>query len=129
MGTWGYKTFENDAASDWLYDLEEAKDPSFLQKPLKEVIRSRGKPDIDASLEALAAAEVIAGARYEAPKDMPSTARTWIRRVGVSPKDATVELARRAVGKVGKDSELADSWKGAEKLSGLRKAVEDLDRR
>ncbi|SRR6266568_67865 len=129
MGTWGYKTFENDAASDWLYDLEEAKDPNFLLKPLKEVDRSRQKPDIDACLEALAAAEVIAGGRYEPPKDVPSTAREWIRRVGFSPNDATVQLATRAVGKVGKDSELADSWKEAEKLSAWRKAVKNLSRR
>ena len=46
MGTWGYKTFENDAASDWLYDLEEAKDASFLLKPIKSVNGARGKLDL-----------------------------------------------------------------------------------
>jgi hypothetical protein len=63
MGTWGYKTFQNDAASDWLYDLEEAKEANFLLKPLQAVNRSRGKPDIDDCLESLAAADVIAGSR------------------------------------------------------------------
>jgi hypothetical protein len=43
MGTWGYKTFENDAASDWLYDLEEAKDSDFLLKSIKAVNGARGK--------------------------------------------------------------------------------------
>lgn len=37
MGTWGCKTFESDAASDWLYDLEAASDANFLPRPIKAV--------------------------------------------------------------------------------------------
>lgn len=35
MGAWGIKSFENDDASDWLYDLEESDDPSVIQKALQ----------------------------------------------------------------------------------------------
>jgi hypothetical protein len=56
MGTWGYRTFENDAASDWLYDLEEAihvknKDGEtpldvakldFIPRPIARFLRQHG---------------------------------------------------------------------------------------
>jgi predicted HTH domain antitoxin len=129
MGTWGYKTFENDAASDWLYDLEEAKNANFLLEPLQAVNRARGKPDVDDCLESLAAAEVIAGARHEPPQGVPAIAKKWIRRTGFSPNDATVKLAMRAVGRVEKDSQLSDTWQEAEQLAAWRKAVEQLNRR
>lgn len=129
MGTWGYKTFENDAASDWLYDLEEAKNSNFLLKPIKAVNSARNKPDIDDCLEALAAAEVIAGARHEPPQAVPAIATKWIRRTGFSPNNATVKLAMSAVAKVGKDSELADIWQEGGKLTAWRRALENLNRR
>ena len=129
MGTWGYKTFENDGASDWLYDLEEAQAIDFILKPIKAVNKARGKADLDDSLEALAAAEVIAGARYEPPQGVPPIATKWIRRTGFTPNDATVKLALRAIGKVVAASELADVWQEAEKLNAWHKAVKQLNRR
>ena len=129
MGTWGYKTFENDAASDWLYDLDEASGASFLLKPIQAVNHARGKPDIDDCLEALASAEVIAGARYEPPKRIPPVAGKWIRRVGFSPNNPTVKLAIRAVSKVEKNSDLADTWKEVGELARWRVAVAALSRR
>lgn len=36
MGDWGYTTFENDMAVDWLYDLYRSKDPQkFLLQSLE----------------------------------------------------------------------------------------------
>jgi ankyrin repeat protein len=116
MGTWGIKTFENDGTCDWLYDLEESTSAEFLLKPLREVIGTRGKADLDASLEALAAAEVIAAARYEPPKSLPPEARKWIRRIGFSPDDKLIRVACQAIEKVKARSELADEW-GATKDS------------
>jgi ankyrin repeat protein len=129
MGTWGYKTFENDGAADWLYDLEEAQAVDFILKPIKAVNQARGKADLDDSLEALAAAEVIAGARYEPPQGVPPIAKKWIRRTGFSPNDATVKLALRAIGKVMAASQLADVWQKAGKLNAWHKAVKQLNRR
>ena len=34
MGTWGVKSFENDAASDWSLDLVERDEPEFLTATL-----------------------------------------------------------------------------------------------
>lgn len=129
MGTWGYKTFENDAAADWLYDLEEATKPEFVLQPLQALIRSRGKADLDDCMESLAAAEVLAGARYEPPRNLPRIARSWVKRVALVPRDADLKMAIRAVAKIEADSELADEWQAAGKLSAWQKEVKRLVQR
>src|ERR1044071_4199180 len=129
MGTWGYKTFENDGAADWLYDLEEAEDAKFLLTPIKAVLRTKGKVDIDDCLETLAAAEVMAASRYEPPKDAPRIARSWIKRTAFVAKDADLKLAMRAVEKLCKNSELKDTWEGEGKLASWLKEVRKVSLR
>jgi ankyrin repeat protein len=129
MGTWGYKAFENDGAADWLYDLEDLHDAKSFFKPIHAVIRARGKVDIDDALESVAAAEVIAGARYEPPRDLPRIARSWIKRVAFVPRDADIKLAIRAIKKTGAASELGDSWKTEGKLRQWQKEIGKLSER
>ncbi len=37
MGAWGYNSFENDAACDWAFKLEEANDLQFIEETLDAV--------------------------------------------------------------------------------------------
>lgn len=129
MGTWGFKTFENDGAADWLYDLEEAEQHEFLFKPIRDALKAKGKIDIDDCLESLAAAEVMAGSRYEPPKDLPRIARSWIKRTAFVAKDADLKLAIRAVEKICKKSELKDTWESEGKLTPWLKEVKELSKR
>jgi len=129
MGTWGVKTFENDGASDWIYALEESTSAEFLFAPLREVVRCRGKADLDASLETLAAAEVIVAARHDPPKGVPSEARKWICRIGFSPGDRLIGLACKAVEKVRTRSELADKWRASKDCRAWDSDVAGLVRR
>jgi hypothetical protein len=129
MGTWGYKTFENDGAADWLYDLEEATEPGFLLKPLRAAIRAKGKIDLDDALEGLAAAEILAAARFDPPRDLPRIGRSWVKRMGFVPKDADLNLARGAVEKISKKSELADTWDSEGKFAAWQKEVKRLSQR
>src|SRR4051812_6607626 len=129
MGTWGYKTFENDGAADWLYDLEEAEDTKFLLTPIKAILRTKGKADLDDCLESLAAAEVMAGSRYEPSKDVPRIARSWIKKIAFVAKDADLKLAIRAVEKLCQDSQLKDAWQEEGKLAPWLKEVKQLSKR
>lgn len=129
MGTWGYKSFENDGAADWLYDLQEASDASFCFDAIKAVTRSKGKVDLDDALEGLAAAEILYAARYDPPRGVPASARNWIRRVALVPRDGNLKLAIRAVTMVGTNSELADSWKSGEQLVPWKRELEKLSKR
>jgi hypothetical protein len=129
MGTWGCKTFENDGAADWLYDLEEAEQHEFLLNPIRDALKAKGKIDIDDCLESLASAEVMAGSRYEPPKDVPRIARSWIKRTAFVAKDADLKLAIRAVEKICKNSELKDTWESEGKLAPWVKEVKQLSKR
>src|ERR1051325_1074147 len=129
MGTWGFKTFENDAAADWLYDLEEARGGDFLLRPLQAVARAERSADLDDCLEGLAAAEILAGARYEPPRGLPRIARSWVKRTGFVPRDSDLKIALRAVKRIGEHSELADTWKESGRLAAWTVEVQKLSGR
>lgn len=61
MGAWDIDAFGNDAACDWAYELEKAKDLSLIDSTLSKVIRTgNGYLESPDSCQALAAAEVLA---------------------------------------------------------------------
>lgn len=63
MGTWGYGPFDNDAAADWLADLEEAgrrERVTMVREVLKATIAEEEYLDSSLASEAIAAATVIA---------------------------------------------------------------------
>jgi len=129
MGTWGYKTFENDGAADWLYDLEEASDSKFLFGAIKAVTRSKGKVDLDDALEGLAAAEVLCAARYDPPRGVQHAAHRWIKRVALVPGGQDLKMAIRAIMMIGTNSELADAWRSEGKLARWKRELAKLSKR
>src|ERR1700759_4152917 len=60
-GAWGYQSFENDDAMDWISELTDAKGGvTTLNKPFDAVIGTKGYLESPACCEAIAAAEVVA---------------------------------------------------------------------
>ncbi|SEO13068.1 DUF4259 domain-containing protein [Paenibacillus sp. OV219] len=65
MGAWGVKSFENDAALDWLSEFEDEKRLRMVLIKLLEVYLERNRNeealiDNDLSSEAIASAEIVA---------------------------------------------------------------------
>jgi len=110
MGAWGVGAFENDDASDWVYQLEEAGDFGLLRETLAAATDPDGYLEAPACSEALAAAEVVAALAGRAAPDLPEEVRTWVRahRAGV-PADLA-GLSVRALDQVAADSELKELW-------------------
>ena len=78
MGTWGTGTFENDGASDWVYDLEETKAPvQFLSDTLKAGLNDEYLESGDAE-NALAAAEVVAALLGHPAANLPQSVTSWL---------------------------------------------------
>jgi len=102
MGAWGIGHFENDAAADWLFDLE-SEGLSALRAPLMRAAEPEVLEANEAS-EALAAAVVVAAARDGLRSGLPDRAESWLagHHQEVSPEDQ--ELAARAVARVATDS-------------------------
>ena len=60
MGAWGVGPFENDDASDWVYQLEGAEDLELVRGTLEAAANPQGYLEAPTCSEALAAAEVVA---------------------------------------------------------------------
>ena len=129
MGSWGFGTFENDDAADWMADLAEMGEDALIDEALDRVLEA--KDDFieapDASC-ALAAAEVVAALKGRPAQDLPDDLRSWIEGKS-APKDGIVSKAREAVAAVLKGSELRDLWEESDGLEDWQPIVQDLQRR
>ena len=126
MGAWGAGTFENDDASDWLYELEQSTGFDFVRTSLEatdgEYIEA---PD---GAAALAAGEIVAAALGRPAQELPDTAVSWLAtQSGITSADRASAVA--AIDRVTSDaSELRELWEDSEDES-WGAHVDDLRRR
>jgi Domain of unknown function (DUF4259) len=132
MGAWGELAFDNDAANDWAYGLDEVDDLSLVESALVE-LEDVGDEylDQDVACNALAACEVLArllgnfGYRNAYTEKVDS----WVAAHPTKPKPALLIRARNAIQRVlGEQSELRQLWEETDGDS-WRKTVEDLRQR
>jgi hypothetical protein len=114
MGAWGIGTFENDDASDWVYQLEESGDLTLVKDTLLAAAEPKGYLESPACSEALAAAEVVAAMAGRPAPDLPEEVRAWVgeHRTAIAPDLRA--LALKAIDQIGGDSELKELWAEAE---------------
>ena len=112
MGAWGNGIFENDDAADWVGDLEEGGDASFLRSTLAAVAGASSSAYVDAGEAscALAAAEVVAACAGPPAGDLPEEVTAWIEDHPNAVTPELVEQARAAVTRVLAGSELLELW-------------------
>ncbi|MBE7465749.1 MAG: DUF4259 domain-containing protein [Planctomycetes bacterium] len=130
MGTWGYAAFDNDEASDFVYDLEESEDLSILTEALAGMI-----PGGDLELQApecsvaIAAAEVVAALNGRPAPDLPADVAAWAKGKP-RPDPRLVAQARQALEAILQDSELKELWQeNKADFPQWLAGVEDLKRR
>lgn len=132
MGAWGVLAFDNDAANDWAYDLEETTDLTLVGSALDEVIGAGGEYlDSDLACNALAACEVLARLRGRAgyTNAYTETVDRWVAMHPIVPSAEVLSRASAAIDRIlADDSELGELWDevGGEEW---RAAVEELRRR
>ena len=124
MGAWGTAAFDNDDASDWVYDLEK-RGIAAIDDALSEAEGS-GALDMPADVNVLAAGEVVAAALGRPATgvrdDILSLAR--VLRADVTPDHAA--RARDAAARVLAGSEVADLWGETDEDGEWRSVVDDL---
>ena len=126
MGAWGAGSFENDDAMDWVSSLIEESGESLLREALAPLASAD-----DSYLEAptcsiaIAAAEAIAGARGHPTASLPEEVVSWVKRKPVVATDLVV-LARAAVDRIIRESELKDLWEESDSADSWRAAMTDL---
>jgi hypothetical protein len=110
MGAWGFSSFENDDALDWVIDLEEAPDMTILEVTLAAVLDSE-EDYLDASIccFALAAAEVVAALGGNPSAKLPEEVTQWVEGKG-KPDSSLVSTAKSVIQAILDDSELKELW-------------------
>jgi hypothetical protein len=130
MSAWGHDTFDNDAAGDWAYRLEECADLTLVAETLALVLDAPGGYlDADAACEALAACEVVARLRGRHGKRDTYTevVDAWVAAHPGQPPPEVVARALAAIERVlGPGSELAELWQDGADTDAWRAAVADL---
>ena len=112
MGAWGPGPFQNDDASDWVWDLESDDDGSVVIEALSIIVDTPidELPEVTECNNALAAAEVVASARGPRSDSLPDEAIVWITAHASRIDRSWLALASGAVERIMIDSELKELW-------------------
>ena len=124
MGTWGPKSFDNDAALDFVDRLPAARSRKSIERAIKQATKSKS-PDATDSCHAIAAAELIAYERGHGRKEMPENGSSWCDDTGFAANKALVDLAVATLNQILKESELADLWNDTD-AAAWRRQVRNL---
>jgi len=108
MGAWGYKSFENDDALDFVWNVEQSG-MDAIQHALQ---MATGPSDVyleaPEACAALAAAEFVAAKKTGNTDRLPEESAELLKKVKASP-DVTAD-AKKAVSRVLQNSELRELW-------------------
>jgi hypothetical protein len=127
MGAWGSGAFENDDASDRVYELE--------QRGIEAVVEALAPAPGDGYLEApdgvlaIAAAEVVAAIGGAPAEDLPEEVLAVVERGLRIDRDVYAAAVAAIARVLGPESELRDLWMEAESGDEWRRAVAALRRR
>lgn len=134
MGAWGYGSFENDDALDWVFELEQSRDLSVIVSALNEIISGiGGYLDATDCANALAAAETVAALAGRPGPALPEEITHWVgERHAESPQGrlivdkAVTRQAQHAISAVLSESELKELWEETDDLERWKVTVTDL---
>jgi hypothetical protein len=131
MGAWSANCFGNDEALDWLNDLIDEHDIYFIHNTLEIIadLPSTEKPDTWDCVCALAAAEMVAAAHGRPGPELPVEASEWLDAYDFAADEEAMNLARKVVDRVERDSELRDVWEEVGKSADWLASLADLKAR
>ena len=112
MGAWGYASFDNDDAADWVYEFETSGGAAVVSA-LRRVSELADDKYLDASeaTTALAAAEIVAAAHDGDLSKLSDTARNAFAAHRQSlTRSLDVAAARGVVERILRQSELKELW-------------------
>jgi len=128
MGASGIGNFENDDASDWIYELEESSGFELLKATLQEVLDTAEELESPICCQALAAAEVVA-ALGGLPGELPEEVVEWIKKADRPKDDQLKKLATQAVQRIALSSELKELWEESGDVESWMEQVQELLKR
>lgn len=130
MGAWGFGSFDNDTAGDWVCGLEGKSDLLYIEETLDTVL-SVGEgyleaPDAEA---VIAAAEAIArlqghiGIRNAYTETMDN----WVSKVNLKPTSEIASKAKQALARIQREpSELLELWSESPEADNWKQSLLEL---
>jgi len=128
MGAWGTGNFDNDAALDWVFDLEEVNDLSLIEKTIDAVFDD-DYIESDIGCEALVAIEAIARLIGNFGKDnsYAEDLDSWVKSHNLDVNNELVVRGKKALDLiVSEKSELYELWKETEDFDAWKNEIDDL---
>jgi hypothetical protein len=127
VASWGVASFENDAADDWFYSVEEAPDPgAVMAAAIDDALSSADYLEVDLCCAAIAAAELCACCAGQWAAQLPDHVRSWVQTHPHEPHADEIELAVQAVSRVREESELRELWEETADCAHWLAEVDDL---
>lgn len=132
MGAWGYESFENDDALDWVSnDFEGSDDLSAVAEAL-ETVANWGEDDYLELPEcgaAVAAAEVLAAVLGRPSPKLPDDVAAWVAEHPLDDAGSLVPTSQRAIARIERDSEMQGLWDDTADATKWRQSIADLKSR
>lgn len=130
MGAWDIGPFDNDDASDWLFELEDSRDTSAIADALSAII-DLGEDYAEAPecSNAIAAAEVIAALRSHPAAKLPDTVQAWVEENQELEVSDLVPTAQTVVQRIRTESELKELWDESDDAGKWYATLDDLSAR
>lgn len=130
MGTWGFKSFDNDTAMDWVYDLEESEDDELIKECLLDLLNSSDEYlDAEVCCCAVASAEVVAAYKGNPMVELPDEVSEWLSNNSLNDIEDLSEMSEKALNMILKKSELQELWAESEDQENWEKDIKDLIKR
>jgi hypothetical protein len=113
VGTWGNGPFDDDAASDWAWELEEATDWRVVDAALRRAADIGADHHLPAPVGQVAwAAAAVVAAVDDPTISLPDEVADWLGRFRSGRPPELRSLALDALRRVlGEESELAELWR------------------
>jgi hypothetical protein len=126
MGTWGTGPFENDDAADWVVDGVADDSWGAIREALSQAAANGDYLEAPEASVAIAAAAIVAVSGSTSPVlSVPQEAAKWAAE-HAPPNESTRELARRAVNRVARESELRELWHASPGFDAWVKVAEEI---
>lgn len=129
MGAWGFGSFDNDDAADFLADVVESGDLSLIREVFDNVLTSTEYVEAPDASQAIAAAEVLAAAigRPTSAGQQEEELGEWLSRLRPSVEPALIAQARDALVRIlAPNSELRELWEEADEFPDWQATVAEL---
>lgn len=131
MGAWGFGSFENDDAGDFLGDLTDSGDLALIREAIDNVLTSTEYVEAPDACMAIVAAEVVAAAlgRPTLAAQQEEELTRWLSRIRPRIDTGLAAQARDALARIlAPNSELRELWEETDDLSDWQASVLELDR-